>query len=72
MVLAEEAAEIADVEPGRHFLETQYRAVGEKLRDQLSSVEEPGVKGDRIVTDAWAGELGLKGWYEWVRLDEAC
>lgn len=44
VVLAEEAAEIAGVEPG-------YR-------------------GDRLVTDAWAQELGLRERYEWRRLDE--
>jgi len=32
VVLTEEAAEIADVEPGRDFLETPYRPLGEKLR----------------------------------------
>ena len=55
----------ADVPPDvrRNFEE-------EVLRELLHRVEEPGYLGDRVVTDAWAEELGLRDWYEWRRLDE--
>ena len=70
VVLAEEAAELTGVQPGKAFLETPYRALGERLREKLHSVQEKGYPGDRLLTDAWAGELGMEDWYEWVRLDE--
>ena len=47
-----------------------HRALGERLREVLHDVEEPGYRGDRLVMDAWAEELGLRDWYEWRRLDE--
>ena len=31
--------------------------------------EEASCTGDRVLTDAWAVELGLRNWYEWRRLD---
>ena len=70
VVLAEEAAEIAGVKPGLMFRQSPHRELGERLRKLLRSVEEPGYRGDRLVTDAWAEELGLRDWYEWKRLDE--
>lgn len=70
VVLAEEAAEIADVEPGRLCLQTPYRSLGKRLREQLHAVKEAGYRGDMMLTDAWAEELGLRDWYEWRRLDE--
>ncbi len=70
VVLADEAAELTGVAPARAILETLYRALGERLREQLHSVREAGYRGDRIVTDLWAKELGMEGWYEWVRWEE--
>ncbi len=70
VVLAEEAAEIAGVKPGPMFRQNPHRKLGERLRDLLHAVEEPGYRGDRLVTDAWASELGLRDWYRWTRLDE--
>ena len=70
VVLAQEAAEIAGVEPGQMFRQTPHRALGEQLRELLHAVDEPGYRGDRLVTDTWAEELGLRDWYEWKRLDE--
>ncbi len=70
VVLAEEAAEIAGVRPGPMFRQTPHRPLGQRLRELLHAVEEPGYPGDRLVTDAWADELGLRDWYEWRRLDE--
>ena len=55
VVLAQGAAEIAGVEPGQMFRQTPHRAVGELLH----AVDEPRYTGDRLVTDAWAEELGL-------------
>lgn len=70
VVLAEEAAEVADVELGHFCRETPYRRLGERLREQLHAVTEPGYRGDIVVIDSWAEELGLRDWYEWRRLDE--
>ena len=70
VVLAEEAADIAGVEPGPMLRENPHRELGERLRGFLHAVEEPGYRGDRLVTDSWANELGLREWYEWKRLDE--
>ena len=69
VVLADEAAEIAGVPVSRRIKETSCRPLGEKLREVLHSVQEPACRGDRLATDAWARELGLEGWYEWVRLE---
>ncbi len=70
IVLAEEAAEIADVEPGPMFRQNPHRGLGERLRKHLHAVDEPGYRGDRVLTDTWADELGLRDWYEWKRLDK--
>ncbi len=70
VVLAEEAAEIAGIEPGPMFRQTPHRQLGERLRELLRGVEEPGYRGDRLVTDAWAQELGLRDWYEWKPMSE--
>lgn len=70
VALAQEAAEIAGVKLGRSCRTTPYRRLGERLRWHLHTVKEPGYRGDMMVTDAWAEELGLRDWYEWRKLDE--
>ena len=35
-----------------------------------SVARQPRYSGDRLVTDTWAEEFGLRDWYEWRRLDE--
>ncbi len=70
LVLVVEAAEIASVDPGRNFLETPLRPLGEKLRTRLIAEKETGPKGDRRATDAWARELGMEGWYKWLKSGE--
>ncbi len=70
VVLAEEAAEIADVQLGPMFRRTPHRRLGDRLRELLHEVKEPGYRGDRLVIDAWAEKLGLRTWYEWRTLDE--
>ena len=47
-----------------------HRDLGHRLRARLDAEEEPGYRGDRSVTDAWAEELGMEGWFEWVPLDQ--
>ncbi len=69
VVLAEEAAEIADVELSPYAATTPYRSRGRRLQEQLHAVNEPGYRGDMMVTDSWAEELGLGDWYEWRMLD---
>ena len=68
VAFAEEAAELTGTSPGRLCLEAQYRPLGERLRDHLQSTQEHGYPGDRLVTDRWAEELGLRDWYEWRRV----
>ncbi len=51
------------------FRQTPHRRLGERLRRLLHDVNEPGYPGDRLATDAWAEELGLRGWNEWSRLE---
>ena len=50
-----------EVEPGPMFRQKPHRALGKRLRELLHTVTEPGYPGDRLVTDAWAAELGLRG-----------
>ena len=70
VAFAEEAGEIAAVEPGPMFRQTPHWRLGERLCELLHDVAEPGYRGDRIVTDSWAQELEMRDWYEWKRLDE--
>jgi|GEM_PF-2694077 len=72
VVLAEELADIAGLEPPTYVAESSHRALGHTLRARLNAEEEPGYAGDRNVTDAWAKELGLEGWFEWVRINDTC
>ena len=69
VVLAEEAAEFSGEPVGKMFRETPCRALGERLREQLHSVEVAGYPGDRVLTDMWARELGMEDWYKWVRME---
>ena len=52
------------------FRDNPHRKLGEQLRKLLRDVKEPGYRGDMVVTDARAKELGLRHWYEWKRLEE--
>lgn len=70
VVLAEEAADLVDVQAGSGAQQTPHRVLGERLRERLHSIEEPGYVGDRRLTDLWAEELGVRNFYSWVRLDE--
>ena len=58
VVLAEEAADIAGVKPGPMFRQTPNRPLGQRLRELLHAVEEPGYPGGILATDAWAVECG--------------
>ncbi len=46
-----------------------HGALGEMIR-QLLREGSQAYLGDRLVTDAWAKELGFRDWFEWRRLDE--
>lgn len=71
LVLAEEAAEITGVKPGPMLSRSPHRRLGECLRERLHSVREQGYRGDIMLTDMWAAELGLEDWYEWDMLGRA-
>ena len=47
----------------RPYRGTEFEAVSTDLR-KLNTADH-GYRGDRDATDAWAGELGVAGWYEW-------
>jgi hypothetical protein len=68
VVLAEESAEIAGVPIGSLVRSSPHRALGTRLRQLLYEEKEPSYHGDRAITDAWAPALGMREWYEWVRL----
>ena len=63
---AETAAELAGVNADSVFQRHSSRGLAEGLLQDLEEVKEAGLKGDRLVTGAWAGRLGLVGWYSWV------
>jgi hypothetical protein len=65
IAFAEEAAAIAGVSPDPLVTNHSSRKCGEALLDHLHSVTNPGLAGDIRLTDAWAKELGLEGWFEW-------
>lgn len=68
IAFAEKVAELAGVRADPLFRQHRSRNLAEKLLSHLSGVTESGCVGDRLVTNAWAKELGLERWYEWVRL----
>lgn len=68
VVLAEEAAELAGYAIGPLVRASPHRSKGERLRQLLDEEIRVGHIGDRDLTDAWAEELGLRDWYEWMPL----
>lgn len=44
-----------------------YDKAGRRLLDVMDSVPDDGAS-DRRLVDAWAEQLGLAGWYQWVPL----
>lgn len=62
----EHVASLAGIGVPEAFKRHRSREKGERLLTLLHDVQTPGLEGDREVTDAWANELGLQGWYEWV------
>lgn len=70
VAFAEEVAELAGVPIGRRCQTSPCRPLGEKLLAILREVHEPGSLGDRVVTDRWASELGVRDWYAWTRLGD--
>ena len=70
IVKSAEAAELAGLELPSVFAASPHYVLGKRLRKHLRSVGEGGHSGDRMVTDLWATELGMEGWYEWARMEE--
>jgi hypothetical protein len=68
VVLTEVACDLAEEDVPEYILDCPHRSGGQRLRAQLDRIEESGLRGDRRVTDAWAGELNLANAYEWVRV----
>lgn len=66
VVLAEEAAELTGTPPGPACKRSVARPTGECLRTMLHELTVPGYEGDRLLTDQWAYELGLRELYEWA------
>ena len=69
VAFAEKVAEITGHPVGDACRACPHHELGERLREDLDTVQEPGAQGDRQVTDAWARRLGLRQWYEWTQLD---
>lgn len=66
IAFAEEAGEISGTVPDPLFRRHASRQTAEELLHHLHAVSDEGVPGDRGVIDAWAQELGMDGWFEWV------
>lgn len=67
LVFAQEAAALAGVNPPGYLQKHGSREIAERLWGTLRSMSGTGPLGDRQLTDAWAEELGLEGWYSWVK-----
>jgi hypothetical protein len=65
-VAVQEFAKIAEVKVPRGFRNSAHNRTAERLHRHLVAAPS-GYVGDRQITDAWARELGVEGWYEWVR-----
>lgn len=66
IAFAESAAELAQVVPDQLIRRHSSRKSAEELLHLLKTIADPGARGDRLLTDAWARELKLEGWYEWM------
>jgi hypothetical protein len=64
-VAVQEFAKIAEVKVPRGFRNSVQNPLAERLHRHLVAAP-PGYAGDRQITDAWARELGLEGWYGWT------
>ena len=65
IAFAEEAADLAGVSPVPLVRSHSSRKKGEEMLHHLKSIEVLGLPGDRALTNTWAKELDLKGWFEW-------
>ncbi len=64
------ACDLADVTLGRAVRKHPSYDLAQKLLEPVTSTPlDTGVEGDRKITDAWARELELRGWYRWTRMD---
>lgn len=70
VVLADEVAEMTGLPSGSFLEASHYRSEGKRLGEILREVTEPGIRGDRIVTDRWAQELEMEDWYVWRKYDD--
>lgn len=52
---------------GARYVEKGFAEVGEKLNSYMTGPDN-GHVADARISDAWARELGMVGWYSWVRL----
>lgn len=68
MVFAEAAAAITGLTVPRTLHQARFHGLAGRLHDHLAAAPN-GYLGDRQVIDVWAKELGIRGWYEWIRLD---
>jgi len=69
IVLTEAACDIAGVKVPDYVRTCAHRNLGQQLRVRMESEQALDYAGDCKVTDAWATELGLERWFEWVLLD---
>jgi hypothetical protein len=68
VVLAQVSSDIIGRELPAYVRASPHRDLGNRLRSRLDAEAAPGCVGDRRVTDAWAEELGMQGWFEWTPL----
>jgi len=70
IVLAEVASDIAGVDFPTYTRASPHRPLAGQLRSRLDAVEEPGYRGDRKATDAWAEELDMESWFDWLLVED--
>lgn len=65
LAFAEKAMELGERPLDAAFEKHKCWPITQWLIDIYLSIDELGRKGDRLLVDAWAEELGLRDWYEW-------
>jgi hypothetical protein len=48
----------------------EVRSLGQSLLEVIEAQPDAGLAGDHAISDMWADRLGIRGWFEWKRLDE--
>lgn len=64
-------AEIAGIDPHSVFRQEPHGELERELYALALAVQEPRIHADWQAVYAWARELGLERWFDWIPLDES-